>query len=75
VADPERHGRERHERRRDSTRAALGQLPEGPLPGHSRLERWLRAAPDWDAEFPIELGDLEQLIESRARPPTGGKAP
>jgi AcrR family transcriptional regulator len=56
-------------------RGTRGQLPEGPLPGHARLERWLRAAPDWDAEFATDLRDLEQLIESKAKPPTGERAP
>jgi AcrR family transcriptional regulator len=57
-------------------RGTRGQLPDGALPGHTRLTRWLREKPDWDAEFDADLRDLEQLIESRAKPQSGrGKAP
>jgi AcrR family transcriptional regulator len=56
-------------------RGTRGQQPGGPLPGHTRLAHWLSKAPDWDAEFAADLGDLEQLIEFKAGRGTGPKAP
>jgi AcrR family transcriptional regulator len=47
-------------------------LPDGPLPGHARLERWLKAGADWDEEFDADLRDLELLIEAKARSRPGG---
>jgi AcrR family transcriptional regulator len=48
-------------------RAWRGQLPEGALPGHAALARWLDLPVDWDAEFDADLGDLIRLVESVSR--------
>lgn len=48
-------------------RGRRGQLPEGALPAHFRLGRWLDMPVDWDAEFTADVADLLQLIEARAR--------
>ncbi len=42
-------------------------LPEGPLPGHARLVRWLSHRPNWAEEFDADLHDIERLIEAKAR--------
>jgi AcrR family transcriptional regulator len=55
-------------------RGTRGRQPDGPMPGHIRLEPWLSEAPDWDAEFAADLQDLEQLIEAKVRS-RGKKAP
>jgi AcrR family transcriptional regulator len=44
-------------------RSRRGQLPEGALPGHARLEKWLDAPVDWSAEFEADLEDLLRLVE------------
>lgn len=49
-------------------RGTRGQLPDGALPGHKRLTRWLAKPADWDEEFGADLADLERLIEALARP-------
>ena len=49
-------------------RGTRGQLPDGPLPGHTRLTRWLASPADWDEEFNADVADLERLIESLAVP-------
>jgi AcrR family transcriptional regulator len=55
-------------------RGTRGQQSGESLPGHSKLAPWLSKTPDWDAEFDADLGDLEQLIESKAGS-TGETAP
>jgi len=52
-------------------RGRRGQLPEGALPAHSRLARWLDAPVDWDAEFEADVDDLLGLVERIAGPPRG----
>jgi len=54
-------------------RGTRGQLPDGALPGHTRLTRWLSEPADWDEEFAADLADLELLIEALARPGRGRK--
>jgi AcrR family transcriptional regulator len=49
------------------------QLPEGALPGHTRLARWLDQHVDWDAEFNADLDDLGRLIEAAAGQAGPGK--
>jgi AcrR family transcriptional regulator len=49
-------------------RGRRGQLPEGALPGHARLHKWLDAPVDWDAEFEADVDDLLGLVESITRP-------
>jgi AcrR family transcriptional regulator len=49
-------------------RGTRGQLPDGALPGHTRLTQWLAEPADWDEEFAADLADLERLIEAMARP-------
>jgi AcrR family transcriptional regulator len=56
-------------------RGTRGRLADGPLPGHTKLAPWLSKTPDWDAEFDADLGDLEQLIESKADRRTGPQTP
>ena len=53
----------------EDPRGRRGRLPEGALPGHTALARWLDAPVDWDAEFRADLADLERLIEAMAAPP------
>jgi AcrR family transcriptional regulator len=52
-------------------RATRGQLPEGDLPGHARVQSSLSQDTDWDAEFEADLDDLKLLIELKARHPAG----
>lgn len=47
-------------------RKRRNQLPEGALPGHTRLARWLDQQVDWEAEFNADLDDLGRLIEAAA---------
>jgi hypothetical protein len=47
-------------------RARRGQLPEGDLPGHHALAKYLDEPTDWDAEFEADLADLTRLIASYA---------
>jgi AcrR family transcriptional regulator len=54
-------------------RGRRGQLPEGALPGHARLEEWLDAPVDWSAEFEADIEDLLRLAESIARRPRARK--
>lgn len=49
-------------------RGRRGRLPEGDLPGHSRLAPWLDLPPDLGAEFEADLEDLLRLIEAAAQP-------
>ncbi len=49
-------------------RGRRGRLPEGALPAHTRLARWLDRPVDWDAEFLADLTDLGRLISSLADP-------
>jgi AcrR family transcriptional regulator len=49
-------------------RGTRGQLPDGALPAHTRLTRWLAKPADWDDEFATDVADLERLIEALARP-------
>jgi AcrR family transcriptional regulator len=44
-------------------RGRRGQLPEGALPGHAAVARWLDLPPDLDAEFEADQADLRQMIE------------
>lgn len=53
-------------------RARRGQLPEGELPGHSRLASWLDLPLDLDAEFEADLQDVLGLIEAAAASPEPG---
>jgi AcrR family transcriptional regulator len=48
------------------SRGRRGRLPEGDLPAHAALARWLDAPVDWDAEFAADLDDLRRLIELAA---------
>lgn len=48
-------------------RARRGQLPDGELPGHRRLEPWLDLPVDLTAEFEADLDDIRRLIRARAR--------
>ncbi|MCC5579441.1 TetR/AcrR family transcriptional regulator C-terminal domain-containing protein [Microtetraspora sp. AC03309] len=48
-------------------RGRRGQLPDGALPGHSRLAPWLDLPLDLTAEFEADLDDLLRLIEAAAR--------
>ncbi len=50
-------------------RATRGRLPDGDLPGHSRLAPWLSQPADWDAEFEADLDDLQRLIDLKAGRP------
>jgi AcrR family transcriptional regulator len=43
-------------------RGRRGQLPEGVLPGHAALARWLDGPVDWAAEFEADLADLNRMI-------------
>jgi AcrR family transcriptional regulator len=47
-------------------RAPRTRLPDGTLPAHQALARWLAAPVDWDAEFEAGLDDLRRLIETAA---------
>lgn len=47
-------------------REERGHLPEGTLPAHSRLSRWLDRQVDWDTEFEADLDDLRRLIQTAA---------
>jgi hypothetical protein len=44
-------------------RGRRGQLPEGALPAHARLHKWLDAPVDWNAEFEAHIDDLLRLVE------------
>ena len=44
-------------------RGRRGQLPEGALPGHAAVARWLDLPGDLDAEFEADQADLRQMIE------------
>lgn len=55
-------------------RGRRGHLPEGTLPAHSRLSRWLDCQVDWDAEFEADLDDLRRLIEAAAGQREGPQA-
>jgi len=48
-------------------RGRRGNLPDGTLPGHARLAKWLGGPTDWDEEFEADLADLADLIEEKAR--------
>jgi AcrR family transcriptional regulator len=54
-------------------RSRRGQLPDGTLPGHARLAKWLDQSADWDEEFEADLADLADLIEAKARRGRSGK--
>lgn len=54
-------------------RGRRGQLPEGALPAHARLEKWLDAPVNWSAEFEADIEDLLRLVESIARKPRARK--
>ncbi|MEV4297849.1 TetR/AcrR family transcriptional regulator [Microbispora rosea] len=47
-------------------RGRRGLLPEGGLPGHSRLAPWLDLPSDLDTEFEADLNDLLRLIKAVA---------
>ncbi|MFF4125845.1 TetR/AcrR family transcriptional regulator [Microbispora rosea] len=47
-------------------RGRRGLLPEGELPGHSRLAPWLDLPSDLDTEFEADLDDLLRLIKAVA---------
>ena len=47
-------------------RAGRARIPDGVLPAHDKLARWLADPVDWDAEFEAGLDDLRRLIESAA---------
>jgi AcrR family transcriptional regulator len=47
-------------------RGRRGQLPEGDLPAHTELARWLEEPVDWEAEFEADLEDLRRMIEAVA---------
>lgn len=47
-------------------RGRRGLLPEGELPGHSRLTPWLDLPSDLDTEFEADLDDLLRLIKAVA---------
>jgi AcrR family transcriptional regulator len=49
-------------------RGTRGQLPDGPLPAHTRLTQWLAKPADWDDEFATDVADLERLIAALAQP-------
>jgi AcrR family transcriptional regulator len=44
-------------------RGRRGQLPEGALPAHARLHKWLDAPVDWTAEFEADVDDLLHLVD------------
>ncbi|MFI9604542.1 TetR/AcrR family transcriptional regulator [Streptomyces sp. NPDC052043] len=48
-------------------RGRRGRLPEGELPGHSRLAPWLDLPVDLTAEFEADLDDIRRLVEAVAR--------
>ena len=48
-------------------RARRGQLPEGALPGHTRLAPFLDLPPDLDAEFDADLQDMLRVVKSCAQ--------
>ncbi|WP_327128716.1 TetR/AcrR family transcriptional regulator [Streptomyces sp. NBC_01727] len=48
-------------------RSRRGRLPDGELPGHSRLTPWLDLPTDLDAEFEADLEDLLHLVEAATR--------
>ncbi|MBD0740024.1 TetR/AcrR family transcriptional regulator [Streptomyces sp. CBMA29] len=48
-------------------RGHRGDLPDGPLPGHTAIAHVLRRPTDWNAEFATDLADLEQLVLAAAR--------
>lgn len=48
-------------------RSRRGQLPDGELPGHSRLTPWLDLHTDLDSEFEADLEDLLHLVEAATR--------
>jgi AcrR family transcriptional regulator len=48
-------------------RSRRGRLPDGDLPGHSRLAPWLNLPVDLDAEFKADLDDVLALIKAAAR--------
>ncbi|MFJ4787835.1 TetR/AcrR family transcriptional regulator [Streptomyces sp. NPDC088794] len=49
-------------------RSRRGQLPNGELPGHTRLGPWLDLPVDLTAEFEADLADIRRLIVAAARP-------
>jgi AcrR family transcriptional regulator len=53
-------------------RGRRGQLPEGALPAHARLHKWLDAPVDWDAEFEADVDDLLRLAERIAGESSAG---
>ncbi|GAA4586344.1 TetR/AcrR family transcriptional regulator C-terminal domain-containing protein [Planotetraspora phitsanulokensis] len=48
-------------------RSHRGRLPDGELPGHSRIAPWLDLPVDLGAEFEADLDDIRRLIETVAR--------
>jgi AcrR family transcriptional regulator len=52
-------------------RGRRGQLPEGALPAHARLAKWLDRPVDWNAEFEADIGEVLGLVEDIARQPGG----
>ena len=48
-------------------RGRRGQLPDGELPGHSRLGPWLDLPVDLTAEFEADLADIRRLVLGAAR--------
>ncbi|MFC1420259.1 TetR/AcrR family transcriptional regulator [Streptacidiphilus cavernicola] len=53
-------------------RGRRGQLPEGDLPGHAALARWLDCPVDWTAEFEADLADLRRMIAAIAAEAAAG---
>jgi AcrR family transcriptional regulator len=51
-------------------RGRHGAVPQGALPAHSLLTRWLDCPVDWDAEFEADLDDVRRLIEAAASQPS-----
>ncbi|MGW1208418.1 TetR/AcrR family transcriptional regulator [Streptomyces sp. NPDC002499] len=49
-------------------RSRRGQLPDGELPGHTRLGPWLDLPVDLTAEFEADLADIRRLVVAAARP-------
>jgi len=48
-------------------RGRRGQLPDGELPGHTRLGPWLDLPVDLTAEFEADLDDIRRLVVAAAR--------
>ncbi|MGW3287430.1 TetR/AcrR family transcriptional regulator [Streptomyces sp. NPDC001002] len=53
-------------------RGRRGQLPDGELPGHTRLGPWLDLPVDLTAEFEADLDDIRRLVVAAARPKGAG---